>query len=364
MPSDDPYKATLPGQTPTGGARGVGDLLAKGWVDPTQASLLAEVEAQLKVAITPTMLEAMASPDDPIGRQFLPSAKELNVGQGEDPDPIGDVRHSPIAGVVHRYPDRALLMPVHVCSVYCRFCFRREAVGGQEAALSSAKLEAALAYLEGQPSIWEVILTGGDPMVLSPRRLGDIITTLDAMPHVGVIRIHTRVPLVSPERVNDRMLAALKTNTAVFVAIHTNHANEFTPEGKAALRRLSDSGIPLLSQTVLLRGVNDTSEQLEALMRALVENRVRPYYLHHLDMAQGVGHFHVPIARGRALLRGMRGKLSGLCQPTYMLDLPGGHGKVPIGPSFIKADEARRGYQVAAPDGQVHFYDDRGEKPF
>jgi lysine 2,3-aminomutase len=232
-----------------------------------------------------------------------------------------------------------LLKPLHVCPVYCRFCFRREKVGPGGEALSADELAAALAYIRGRPEIWEVILTGGDPLMLAPRRLAELMAALDAIPHVAIVRLHSRVPIVDPERVTGELVRALKPGrVAVWLAVHCNHARELAPSTRAALSRLADAGLPLMGQTVLLKGVNDTIETLEALMRALVTARVKPYYLHHPDLVRGTGHFRVSIAEGQALMKALRGRLSGLAQPTYVLDVPGGHGKVPVGPSYLADD--------------------------
>jgi lysine 2,3-aminomutase len=273
----------------------------------------------------------------------VPTQAELDAAPGERADPIGDAAHSPVEGVVHRYPDRALLMLTHTCATYCRFCFRRESVGSASSgALSPAALRKALAYIAATPAIWEVILTGGDPLVLSPRRLAAVMRSLAAIEHCKVVRIHTRVPAVAPERITDDLVAALKcAGKAVYVALHVNHPRELTPAVAAACARLVDAGIPMVSQTVLLRGVNDDPEVLGRLMRALVEIRIKPYYLHHADLAPGTGHLRATVAEGQALMRSLRGRLSGLCQPTFVLDIPGGHGKVPIGPAYLSGDGGR-----------------------
>jgi lysine 2,3-aminomutase len=264
--------------------------------------------------------------------------------------------------VVHRYPDRVLLKLTHVCPVYCRFCFRREVVGpGGPQALSGGALEVALAYIAGDPNIWEVILTGGDPLMLSPRRVAEITRRLSAIGSVKVLRWHTRVPAVDPDRVTEALAAALRSPTkAVYVALHANHPREITPAVRAACARLVDAGIVLVSQTVLLRGVNDNAETLAALMRALVEARVKPYYLHHPDPAPGTSRFRLSIAEGQALMRALRGRLSGLAQPTYVLDIPGGHGKVPIGPGYIADGGEGGARRIADPRGAVHDYPERG----
>jgi len=320
---------------------------------------LGPVAERYAVAITPEMaaLVERADPADPIARQFVPSPEELIRLPHELEDPIGDEAHSPVEGIVHRYPDRALLKIVHACPVYCRFCFRREMVGPGKPALSGAKLDAALAYLSATPAIREVILTGGDPFILNARRAGDITRRLAAIPHVKMIRWHTRVPMVEPARVTADFAAALRAEgVATYAAIHANHAREFTDAAKAALARLADAGIVLVSQSVLLKGVNDDPEVLGNLMRAFVDNRVKPYRLNHPDLAPGTSHFRMSIEEGQRIVASLRGRLSGLCQPEYVLDIPGGYGKVPIGRGYAELREgkwlidsyqgARRAYDI------------------
>jgi lysine 2,3-aminomutase len=301
---------------------------------------LDEVAARYAVAITPVMAGLIdpGDPDDPIARQFVPDARELQQGPEENRDPIGDDAHSPVEGVVHRYPDRVLLKLVNACAVYCRFCFRREMVGPGRGGLSAAALAAALDYIRGCPQIWEVILTGGDPLVLSARRLKAVLTQLAAIAHVKVIRLHTRVPIVAPERLTAALVRALRSDKATYVVLHANHPRELTEAARAACARIVDAGIPMLSQSVLLAGVNDDAATLGALMRTLVECRIKPYYLHHADLAPGTAHLRTGIAQGQALMRALHGRYSGLCQPAYVLDIPGGYGKSPIGPHYLSED--------------------------
>jgi lysine 2,3-aminomutase len=309
------------------------------------------------VAITPEMAALIGGDParDPIGMQFLPDPSELDLAPGESDDPIGDRRLSPVKGVVHRYPDRVLLKPTLLCPVYCRFCFRREDVGPKGGTLTARELEAALDYIRARPQIWETILTGGDPFLLSPRRIGAIVRALDAIPHLAVIRIHTRVPVVAPGRVGAALVAALEAGKAVYVVIHANHPRELTDGARAACARLVRSGIPVLSQTVLLKGVNDDGATLEALFRGLVAMRVKPYYLHQMDHAPGTARFRTGLAEGQALMRALRGRVSGLCQPTFVLDLPGGHGKVPVGPCYAEA-RAQGLFEVVDIDGRPHAF--------
>ncbi|MFD1303550.1 lysine-2,3-aminomutase-like protein [Methylobacterium marchantiae] len=345
--------------------RSPSQLAEAGLVPAADLSVLQAVAARYAVSVTPDMAELIdpSDPEDPIARQFVPRAEELATRPEEDSDPIGDAAHSPMPGLVHRYPDRVLLKPLHVCPVYCRFCFRREMVGPDGlGTLSEAELAAALAYIAARPEIWEVILTGGDPFALSARRLGQIAEALGAIPHVKVLRVHTRVPVVEPARIDADLVAALKRfGGAVYVALHANHPREFTPPARAAIARLVDAGIPMVSQSVLLAGINDDPDTLSRLMRNFVENRVKPYYLHHGDLAPGTGHLRTGLSAGRDIMGHLRGRLSGLAQPLYVLDIPGGHGKVPVGPSYVGADEA--GWRVTDPQGREHSYPPDAEKP-
>ena len=343
-----------PGAEPEMSLRSIADLVAAGLVPGKDRPALEAVAARYALALTPEMAALIdpADPNDPIGRQFLPSLSELDRRPEEDADPIGDDTHSPVKGLVHRYGDRVLLKPLHTCPVYCRFCFRRESVGPDGAgSLSETELAAVFSYIAAHEEIFEVIVSGGDPFMLSPRRMAAIAEAAARITHVKVMRWHSRVPLVDPDRITAELIAAAKSfSGAVYVAVHANHPREFTPAGKAALARLADSGIVLLSQSVLLKGVNDDANVLEDLMRIFVANRVNPYYLHQGDLAPGTAHFRTTIAEGQALMRALRGKLSGIAQPTYVVDLPGGHGKVPVGPTYLT--EGR----IADPAGGWHSY--------
>jgi len=330
------------------------DLAAAGVVPRARAPEIERVAARYSVAVTPALVDLIdpADPADPIARQFVPDLAELAMTRDELLDPIGDEAHAKLPGIVHRYRDRVLLKPHHACPVYCRFCFRREVVG-QGDALSPAELAAALDYIRADPGIWEVILTGGDPLALSARRLREIVRALDAIEHVGVIRIHSRVPVADPARITDALVGAVAAEKAVFVVLHCNHARELTAAARQACRRIIAAGVPMLAQSVLLKGVNDDPQTLEALLRALVAARIKPYYLHHADLAPGTARFRTTIVAGQALLRGLRGRVSGLCQPTYVLDIPGGFGKVPIGPCYV-SELADGTACVEDPNGRKH----------
>jgi lysine 2,3-aminomutase len=338
-------------------ARTPAELAAAGYIAPERIETLQPVAARYAVAITPDLGQLIDSSDpyDPIALQFVPSEAELFTSSYERSDPIGDSRHSPIEGIVHRYRDRVLLKLTTLCPVYCRFCFRRETVGPREAAfLSAGALERAFAYIASKAEIWEVIMTGGDPFTLSPRRIADVTARLNAIGHVKVYRWHTRMPIADPTRITHELVRALKSKRAVYAVVHVNHARELTPAACEAIARLIDAGIPVLSQSVLLKNVNDDAVTLESLMRALVEARVRPYYLHHPDLAPGTAHFRTSITEGQKLARELRARASGLCQPTYVLDIPGGYAKAQLAESDLS--EAEGFYRVRDADGTWHSY--------
>ena len=337
------------------------DLIAAGLSAPSRAREFEAVAERYALAVPPA-LAALIDPNDPadpIARQFLPDSRELDRGPDELDDPIGDAPKTPLPGLVHRYRDRVLLKLVSVCAVYCRFCFRRETVGPGTAGLDEAGLARALDYIAARPEIWEVVLTGGDPLALSPRRLSIVTRALAAIPHVKVLRWHTRLPVAAPERVDPALARALTEGheKTVYVALHANHPRELTVEARAACRRLIEHGVAMVSQSVLLRGVNDDADTLEALMRAFVEMRVKPYYLHHADLAPGTAHLRTSIAEGQALMRELRRRLSGLALPAYMLDIPA-RGKVPIGPAYIETG-ADGAYEVTDPAGETVAHVDR-----
>ncbi len=325
---------------------------------------IVQVAEQFSVAVSEHLLQVIeASPDPkqhPMALQFLPNPAELDIRPEEFKDPIGDQPRSPVKGIVHRYPDRCLLTPLMVCPTYCRFCFRREKVAKKDQSLSRDELEKAHAYIAEHPLIWEVILTGGEPLMLKPEKLRAIIESLNTIEHVKVIRIHTRLPVFDPERITPALVEALQSPKAVYVALHVNHPTELTEPTLQASARFIQAGIPMLSQTVLLKGINDNPVVMGQLMRALVSHRIKPYYLHHGDLAQGTSHFRTSMKAGQALVKALRGHYSGLCQPTYVLDIPGGYGKMPIHERTIQAikprDDAANRYVVEDYQGCKHEY--------
>lgn len=344
--------------------RTLDDLVAAGLVAENARAALEPVAENYAIAITPAMdaLINRDDPADPIRLQFIPDPREVILAKGEVHDPIGDFAHSPLEGLVHRYPDRVLVKLTHICPVYCRFCFRREMVGpGKGDALSEEKLEAIYAYIEAHPEIWEVIVTGGDPLILSPRRLEAFTSRLAKIDHVKVLRWHSRVPSVDPALVSDEIANALvAAGKSVWLALHVNHPRELTSQCRAALARLKNVGVNLISQSVLLKGVNDSVETLTALMRGFVEAGVKPYYLHQGDLAPGTSHFRTRVEEAKALIDGLRGRVSGLAQPVYVIDLPGGAGKVPV--AALSCEIEGEGWRIRDWQGYTHHYPPRDEK--
>lgn len=336
--------------------RNVADLAAAGLIAEAQMERLAEVGAAYAIALPEPLARCIdpSNASDPIARQFVPTADELRVLPSERADPIGDARHSPVPGLVHRYPDRVLVKAASTCPVYCRFCFRREMVGPEKGeALTKPELDGVFDYISAHPEIFEVILTGGDPLMLSAARARDITRRLEDISHVKVIRWHTRMPVTRPDRVTAAYAEALSSRKkAVFVAVHANHASEFGPDAVSACRRLADQGIALVSQSVLLRGVNDTVAALSDLMRALLATGIKPYYLHQLDAAPGTSHFRVPVEEGQALVHALRDHLSGLAVPHYVFDIPGGVSKASLALSDV--ERLDDGFGVRGRDGGIY----------
>jgi lysine 2,3-aminomutase len=304
-------------------------------------------------------------PNDPIRKMCIPSPKELKVKEGELLDPIGDTNeqlcNQPVKAITHRYPDRALLYPTPLCGGYCRHCFRRRLAGKQEFSLTSEQLETAFRYLETHTSIHEVILTGGDPLMLTDDKLLSILRRLRAMPHIWTLRIHSRMLVFNPFRITDRLAEKLKEFHPLWIVTHFNHPREVTEVAIKHVQKLIDRGIPVLNQSVLLKGVNDDTETQRQLVWDLIRARVKPYYIHHLDKAQGISHFRVGIRRGVKLLKDLRGTVPGYAIPHYILDIPGGYGKIPLQYHYLNSDD--KGHIIVeSPEEQLQVYVDNVEK--
>lgn len=299
-------------------------------------------ELQAVAAIYPYQLSSayadlIQRQDDPIWRQCIPSLREIE-DKIQEPDPLAEASLSPVTGLIHRYPDRAVLLVSNRCPVYCRFCMRKRHVGEGDSPLSRAALDAAVDYISRTPAIHDVLLSGGDPLMLNDDSLFYVLTRLRSIKHVSIIRIGTRIPVTMPERVTNELCELLKKFHPLYINTHFNHSAEITAASRAACNKLADAGIPLGNQTVLLAGVNDTVEDMRQLMTGLLEIRVRPYYLHQMDLVRGTAHFRTSVSKGLEIVRGLRGYISGLAVPHYVIDLPGGKGKVPILPDAVERE--------------------------
>ena len=295
---------------------------------------LRAVAARYPLLITPHYLKLIEKPGDPIWRQCVPDLTELAADDLPE-DSLNEQAFAPVPAVVHRYPDRALLLVSGRCAGYCRFCTRKSRVGTRGFSFSMAQIEEGIAYISATPEIRDVILTGGDPLLLNDECLADLLTRIQQIGHVEVVRIGSRVPVTLPDRITPRLCRMLSRFQPLYLNLHFNHPRELTAESAAACARLADAGLPLGNQTVLLNGVNDDPGVMIELCRGLLKMRVRPYYLHHLDQARGTSHFRVPVERGLEIIAGLRGQLAGLGIPQYVIDPPGGEGKVPLLPENL-----------------------------
>lgn len=308
----------------------IDELAERFGIDPAP---LKAVTARYPLRITQHYLSLIEGPGDPIWRQCVPDPAELEDDQSADPLCEEDL--SPVPGLIHRYPDRVVWIVSNSCAVYCRFCMRKRQVGCGTIDPASGR-EAALAYIAATPAIRDVILSGGDPLLLADDELADLLDRLRNIPHVEIIRIGTRVPVTLPNRITPALSRMLKRFHPLYINTHFNHPREITPESAAACAMLADSGIQLGNQTVLLKGVNDDPSVMRELMAGLLKIRVRPYYIHQMDLVRGTGHFRTRVECGIGIMEGLRGHLSGLGTPYYVIDLPGGKGKVPVLPEYVK----------------------------
>jgi lysine 2,3-aminomutase len=271
----------------------------------------------------------------PLRRTVIPTSHEFVHGRGEANDPLGEEHDSPVPGLVHRYPDRVLLLVLDFCSSYCRYCTRSRVVGHGEIVPSESRLEQAFDYIRRTPTVRDVLLSGGDPLFLSEERLDWILTRLRAIPHVEFIRIGTKMPAVLPQRITRELCRVLRKHHPLWMSLHFTHPDECTPETFQACTRLADAGIPLGSQTVLLKGINDNVETMKRLMHGLLKMRVRPYYLYQCDPITGSSHFRTSVTKGLEIVEGLRGHTTGYAVPTYVIDAPGGGGKIPLQPNYV-----------------------------
>jgi len=315
---------------------------------------------RLKMAITPHFAGLMDKndPDCPVRRQAVPSLDEFKTSIHELADPCGEEQDMVVPGLVHRYPDRVLLLVTDACAMYCRHCTRRRIVGSSEEPLGERKLEDAIEYIRKNDKIRDVLISGGDALLLSDSKLGSLLKSLRSISHIEIIRIGTRVPITLPQRITKELVTVLKSYHPLFMSIHINHPKELSPEAKEALGMLADAGIPLGSQTVLLKGINDKPAVMMELVHELLKNRVRPYYLYQCDLAAGTEHFRTPVTAGIKIIESLRGFTTGYAIPTFVIDAPGGGGKVPINPEYI-ISKTRKAVIVKNYQGKVYVYPEK-----
>jgi len=327
---------------------------------PVDSAAVARVAERYPLRITPHILKLIRAPGDPFWRQFVPDAREL-ADDGQLADPLAEERYSPVPALVHRYPDRALLLASGSCACYCRFCTRKRRVGCASGKISFGEIEQALDYIEEHAEIRDVLISGGDPLLMTDLLLGQILKRLRGLPQVEIIRIGSRVPVVLPERITDGLCRLLAAHQPLYLNTHFNHPLELTAEAAAACQRLASAGVVLGNQTVLLRGVNDNPGTILELCRGLLKLRVRPYYLHQMDLTAGTAHFRTPLATGLEIMNQLRGRITGLAIPQFVVDLPGGKGKVPLLPDTLQ----RQGhnYLIRTPQGEQVRYADPPESP-
>ena len=304
---------------------------------PEEADGIKKALAKFRMAITPYYLSLIDpnDPYDPIRRQCIPQGAECNIAPADLNDPLHEDEDSPAPGLTHRYPDRVLFLITDMCSMYCRHCTRRRFAGQKDDESPQDRIEKCLEYIEKTPVVRDVLLSGGDALMVSDKKLEYIISRLRAIPHVEIVRIGSRTPVVCPQRITDDLCNMLKKYHPIWLNTHFNHPNEMTPEAQAAVAKLADAGIPLGNQTVLLRGVNDCVHVMKKLMHELVKNRVRPYYIYQCDLSMGLEHFRTPVSKGIEIIENLRGHTSGYAVPTFVVDAPGGGGKTPVMPTYV-----------------------------
>lgn len=304
---------------------------------PAEENGVKESLKTLRMAITPYYLTLIdtENPNCPVRKQAIPTAAETHNSLADLLDPLHEDTDSPTPGLTHRYPDRVLFLITDMCSMYCRHCTRRRFAGQKDAAYESDNIEKGIEYIASTPQVRDVLLSGGDALMISDDRLEHIIQRLREIPHVEIIRIGTRTPVVCPQRITDNLVNMLKKYHPIWINTHFNHSQEITPESRAACEKMADAGIPLGNQSVLLRGINDNVQIMKDLVHNLAKIRVRPYYIYQCDLSMGLEHFRTPVAKGIEIIENLRGHTSGYCVPTFVVDAPGGGGKIPVMPTYL-----------------------------
>ncbi|MDD2228992.1 MAG: lysine 2,3-aminomutase [Candidatus Cloacimonetes bacterium] len=306
-------------------------------LQPEEEAVFKSDAHSFRMAITPHYLSLIDhnNPLDPVRLQAIPRIAETTVSLSDMADPLHEDADSPVPGMTHRYPDRVLLLLTDQCAMYCRHCTRRRKAGESDAPMPAENVEQAIDYIREHTEVRDVILSGGDPLTLSDERLDEILHKISLIDHVDIVRLGTRTPVVVPQRMTDSLLAILKKYKFVWLNTHYNHPNELGAAAVNALARLAETGIPLGNQSVLLKGINDNVDVMKALVHKLVKNRVRPYYIYQCDLSEGISHFRTPVSKGIEIIESLRGHTSGLCVPTFVVDAPGGGGKIPVMPNYL-----------------------------
>jgi len=301
-------------------------------------------KGRLAMAITPYFFSLIdkTNPNCPIRRQAIPRIEEFSISRFDMIDPCGEDSHSPVPGLVHRYPDRVLLMVTESCAMYCRYCTRRRMVGEGQLPMSVERFEEAYRYIRSKRAIRDVLISGGDPLMLKTRHLEYYLKSLRSIPHIDILRIGTRVPVTLPMRIDRKLVEMLKRYHPLYMSIHFSHPKEITPEVREACSMLADAGIPLGSQTVLLKWINDKPGIMKRLMQELLKIRVRPYYIYQCDLAVGTSHFRTPLSAGVNIIEKLRGHTTGYAVPTFVVDAPGGGGKIPVGPTYLLSQDKEK----------------------
>jgi lysine 2,3-aminomutase len=339
--------------------RSVTQLQALLKLSPEEHAALSNPTAKLPVGITPYYMSLLSADDprQPLRKSVVPTVQELVSRPGEADDPLGEDNQSPVPGLVHRYPDRVLLLVTDFCSTYCRYCTRSRVVGHGDLLPSRTRIEKAMDYIRATPAVRDVLISGGDPLTLNDDRLDWLLTRLRNIPHVEIVRIGTKVPAVLPQRITPQLVRVLRRHHPLWMSLHFTHPAECTPEAYRACAMLADAGIPLGSQTVLLKGINDSVETMRQLVHHLLRMRVRPYYLYQCDPITGSAHFRTPVEKGLEIIRGLRGFTSGYAVPTYVVDAPGGGGKIPLMPNYV-AERQAENLLLRNYEGRVFCYPD------
>lgn len=304
---------------------------------PEEEAVFKDDKFSFRLAITPYYLSLIdeSNPNDPVRLQSIPRIEESFISESDMSDPLHEDTDSPVPGLTHRYPDRALLLLTDQCSMYCRHCTRRRKAGETDAPMPFEQIEKAIEYIAKTKEIRDVILSGGDPLTLSDELMDKIIGKISKIDHVDIIRIGSRMPVVCPQRITDSLINVLKKYPPIWLNTHFNHTDEFTPESRKAVAKLADNGIVLGNQSVLLARINDQVDVMKNLVHTLVKNRIRPYYIYQCDLSLGISHFRTPVSKGIEIMESLRGHTSGLCQPMFVVDAPGGGGKIPVMPNYV-----------------------------